>query len=183
MTQRSLSTAADRRSELVDAALSAFSRGGYAGTTITDVAHEAGISSAYVLKLLGGKEQLFVAALDRCFERIEETLAGAPMGGTPTEILDAMGDAYADLIADRTLLLIQVHAQSVAAIPAIGDALRSGLARVTRFAKERSGAADADVQRFIAFGQLCHLVVTAGIADVDDDWARALTDGLRHPEI
>jgi len=35
-----------------------------------------------------------------------------------------MGDAYADLIADRTLLLIQVYAQSVAAVPTIGDAIR-----------------------------------------------------------
>ena len=183
MMQRSLSTAADRRVAIVSAALAAFSRGGYAGTTITDIAREAGISSAYVLKLFGGKEALFVAALETCFERIEQTLAAAPVGPTPTETLDAMGDAYAALIADRALLLIQVHAQSVAMLPAVGDALRAGLARVTRFAKQRSGASDGDVQRFIAYGQLCHLVVTSGIVDVDDDWARTLTSGLRHPKI
>lgn len=183
MTPRSLSTAAERRSAIVTAALTTFSRGGYAGTTITDIAREAGISSAYVLKLFGDKESLFVAALDRCFERVEQALADAPTSGTPAEVLDAMGDAYAGLIADRTLLLIQVHAQSVAAIPAIGDSLRSGLARITRFAQQRSGASDSDVQRFIAYGQLCHLVVTSGIAGLDDDWARALTVGLRHPEI
>ncbi|OLT51739.1 TetR family transcriptional regulator [Cellulosimicrobium sp. CUA-896] len=183
MRQRALSTAADRRSEIVSAALTAFSRGGYAGTTITDVAREAGVSSAYVLKLFGGKKVLFVAALDKCFERIEEALAAAPAGLTPVASLDAMGDNYADLIADRTLLLMQVHAQSVAMHPAIGDSLRAGLARITRFAKQRSGAADREVQRFIAYGQLCHLVVTSGIADLDDDWAHTLTDGLRHPEI
>ncbi|WP_084502719.1 TetR/AcrR family transcriptional regulator [Microbacterium indicum] len=65
MSGRSLSTAADRRSAIVSAALASFSRGGYAGTTIADIANEAGISSAYVLKLFGGKETLFVAALDR----------------------------------------------------------------------------------------------------------------------
>jgi len=183
MTERSLSTAADRRSTIVSAALTAFSRGGYAGTTIANIANEAGISSAYVLKLFGGKEALFVAALERCFERIEETLSAIGGDGTPAKILDEMGDAYADLIADRTLLLIQVHAQSVATTPAIGDALRAGLARITRFAKQRSGAEDGDVQRFMAYGQLCHLVVTSGISDVDADWAHTLTDGLRHPEI
>lgn len=183
MTPRSLSTATDRRSAIIDAALAAFARGGYAGTTITDIAQEAGISSAYVLKLFGGKEAVFVAALDLCFERIEMTLASAPATGTPQQILDAMGDAYADLIADRTLLLIQVHAQSVAMIPAIGDALRAGLARITRFASQRSGAEEADVQRFMAYGQLCHLVVTSGVAELDDDWARTLTSGLRHPKI
>ena len=183
MSERSLSTAADRRSAIVSAALRAFSRGGYAGTTIADIAHEAGISSAYVLKLFGGKAALFVVALERCFERIEETLSATQANGTPVDILDAMGDAYADLIADRTLLLIQVHAQSVATVPVIGDALRAGLARITRFAKQRSGAENHDVQRFMAYGQLCHLVVTSGIGDLDDDWAHTLTDGLRHPEI
>lgn len=131
----------------------------------------------------GQKEALFVAALERCFEHIEETQSAIQVNGTPVAILDAMGDAYADLIADRTLLLIQVHAQSVATVPAIGDALRAGLARVTRFAKQRSGAENRDVQRFMAYGQLCHLVVTSGISEVDADWAHTLIDGLRHPEI
>lgn len=182
MAPRTLSSADARRPEIIDAALVAFSRGGYGGTTVTDVAGEAGISSAYVLKLFGGKEALFVAALETCFDRIERTLADAHASGSPAEILDALGAAYAALIADRTLLLIQVHAQSVATIPAIGDALRAGLARIIRFAKQHSGAEDHEVQRFIAYGQLCHLVVTSGIAEVDDDWSRILTDGIRHPE-
>ncbi|MEK8225848.1 hypothetical protein NKG05_06905 [Oerskovia sp. M15] len=33
-------------------------------------------------------------------------------------------------------------------------------------AKERSGAADAAVQHFIAYGQLCHLLVAADIESV-----------------
>jgi hypothetical protein len=59
--------------------------------------------------------------------------------------------------------------------------LRRGLARITRFATVRSGAEPAAIQRFIAFGQLCHLIVTAGIEDVPEAWARTLTDGIRHP--
>ncbi|MGO3327202.1 TetR/AcrR family transcriptional regulator [Gordonia sp. (in: high G+C Gram-positive bacteria)] len=181
---KTLSTAESRRPLIVAAALRAFSRGGYGGTTVADVAREAGISTAYVFKLFPGKEQLFVAAVDACFDQIEATLASAdtpPRPASPTAILDELGDAYADLIADRTLLLIQVHAQSVAGLPVIGDALRRGLARITQFAKERSGGTDHDVQRFIAYGQLCHLVVAAGIADVDEEWARILSLDLRHP--
>lgn len=185
MNQRTLSTAADRRPSIVNAALTAFARGGYAGTTVSDIAREAGISSAYVLKLFGGKEALFIAALDSCFERIEKQLASAvkdDTSQTPAEILNAMAGSYAELIADRTLLLIQVHAQSAATIPAVGKAFRTGLSRITYFAKERSGASDSEVQRFIAYGQLCHLVVTAGVADIDQDWAHILAGGLRHPE-
>jgi len=77
--------------------------------------------------------------------------------------------------------MLQVHAQSASAEPEIRDALRRGLARITRFATTRSGA-DADaVQHFIAYGQLCHLIVTVGLEDVPEAWARALTHGIRHP--
>lgn len=184
MAREQLSTAESRRPEIVRAGLREFSRGGYRGTTVADVAREAGISSAYVFKLFSGKEQLFVAALKDCFAQIAETIeqaAAATAGGADAK-LDAMGAAYAGLIADRSLLLIQVHAQSAADVPAIGDALRSGLARVTRLAKETTGADDPAVQRFIAYGQLCHLIVTTDLADVPEDWARSLVLGMDHPD-
>lgn len=184
MPTAKLSTAELRKPVIAAAALRAFSRGGYVGTTVADIASEAGISSAYVFKLFPGKERLFVAALDTCFDRIEVALESAARSrtATPTEILDALGDAYAELIVDRTLLLIQVHAQSVASVPAIGDALRTGLARIIRTAKATSGADDHAVQRFMAYGQLCHLIATADITEVDDDWARTLSHGIRHLE-
>src|SRR3954470_19793029 len=181
---RTLSTADDRRDAVLDSAIAVFAVSGYLGTPIAAIAAHADISPAYVFKLFPGKEGLFVAALERCFERIEAALeqgARASDGGTPTEILDAMGDAYAALIADRSLLMLQVHAQSASAEPEIRDALRRGLARITRFATTRAGA-DADaVQHFIAYGQLCHLIVTVGLEDVPEAWARALTHGIRHP--
>ncbi len=51
------------------------------------------------------------------------------------------------------------------------------------FAKERSGAPDDDVQRFIAFGQLCHLIVTTALDDETGEWARIVSAGIRHPDI
>lgn len=180
-----LSTADVRRPIVAKAALREFARGGYHGATVADVAREAKISPAYVFKLFPRKETVFVAALDECFVQILEALAeGADAADAQTSdgVLDAMGAAYAGLIRDRDLLMLQVHAQSVADIPEIGEALRSGLARVTEFVKERSGAADDDVQRFIAYGQLCHLLVTARVEDVPASWARILSHGIRHPE-
>lgn len=180
-----LSTADVRRPIVAKAALREFARGGYHGATVADVAREAKISPAYVFKLFPRKETVFVAALDECFVQILEALAeggDAADAQTSDGVLDAMGAAYAGLIRDRDLLMLQVHAQSVADIPEIGEALRSGLARVTEFVKERSGAADDDVQRFIAYGQLCHLLVTARVEDVPASWARILSHGIRHPE-
>ncbi|MFL0410284.1 TetR/AcrR family transcriptional regulator [Microbacterium paludicola] len=179
-----LSTADQRRPVVTDAALRRFSQRGFHATTVADVAAEAKISPAYAFKLFPRKEALFVAALELCFARILEALAegaDAAPDPRPEGVLDAMGDAYARLIQDRTLLMLQVHAQSVADVPEIGSALRAGLARITTFAKDRSRADDDAVQRFVAYGQLCHLIVTAGIEDVPDAWAQILVRGIRHP--
>jgi len=187
MTMRSSppSIAEARRPVVAAAALNQFARGGLHGTTVADVAREAKISPAYVFKLFPGKESLFVAALEMCFDEVVEALehgADTAAERTPSAILDAMGGAYAKLIGDRRLLMMQVHAQSVADVPEIGDALRAGVAKITRFAKSRSGGSDDQVQRFIAYGQLCHLLVTAGIDGLSDDWAAILDHGIRHPD-
>lgn len=179
-----LSTAEQRVATVVAAAVTDFSITGYLGTPIASVAARAKISPAYVFKLFPSKERLFVAALDRCFERVVEALAqgaDAAASQSPVDVLDGMGMAYADLISDRELLMIQVHAQSAAEVPEIGAALRRGLERVTSFASSRSRADDRAVQRFIAYGQLCHLIVTAGLDSQSGAWAAMLTDGIRHP--
>lgn len=180
-----LSTADARRPVVAAAAVTEFARRGYHATTVADVARAAKISPAYVFKLYAGKEALFIAALEACFDAILKALeAGADAADdqSPDSVLDAMGDAYAHLISDRALLMLQVHAQSVADIPEVGRALRSGLARVTTFAKSRSGGTDTAVQRFIAYGQLCHLIVTTQLDGRAEDWAVLLTDGITHPD-
>jgi AcrR family transcriptional regulator len=184
MTTRSsiLSTADSRRPLVAAAAMREFARGGFHSTTVADVARQAKISPAYVFKLYARKESLFVAALDTCFTEILVALAeGADNSPeqTPTALLDSMGDAYAELIRDRVLLKLQVHAQSVADIEEIGVAFRAGLERVTDFAKQRSGGTDDEVQRFMAYGQLCHLLVAARIDEIPAEWARIVSRGIR----
>ena len=180
----SLSTAQVRRETVIQSAVMVFAQSGYLGTPVTAIAEHAQISPAYVFKLFPSKEQLFIAALERCFALVMAALArGAEASAdqTPDDILWAMGGTYAELISDRALLMLQVHAQSAASVPEIGMAFRQGLKDITLFVKTRSGAADEQVQRFIAYGQLCHLVVTASLEDDASAWTHLLTAGLRHP--
>lgn len=186
MTKRgaTLSKSDVRRDAVVDAAIAEFARTGYHGTPINAVAAKAEISQAYVFKLFPGKVALFVAALDRCFELVERAMstgAARAHGTDPDQILHEMGGAYAELISDKNLLMLQVHALSAADIPEIAEAVRRGLARVTEFAKARSGAKDTAVQQFIAVGQLCHLITALGLDEHEGDWAAVLTAGIRHP--
>lgn len=168
----------------MDAAVTVFARGGYHGGTVAEVGVQAGISPAYVFKLFGSKTALFVEALDRCFDRIMVALdrgADQVPDQSPAEVLQEMGGAYAQLIGERALLMLQVHAQSASDIPEIAAALRHGVARVTELARSRSGGTGTQVQDFIARGQLCHLLVTTSTAGMDEQWARTLEHGIRHP--
>ncbi|MEU4339751.1 TetR/AcrR family transcriptional regulator [Nocardia sp. NPDC023852] len=165
-----------------DAAIAEFARSGFHGTPINTVAMRAGISPAYVFKLFPSKVELFVAALDRCYELVQQAMAaGATQAGDggPEKILHETGGAYAQLIVDKSLLMLQVHAQSAADIPEIAEAGRRGLRRVTEYAKTRSKAEDDQVQRFIAYGQLCHLITTLELDGHDAEWAGILTAGIR----
>lgn len=183
--ERTLSTAETRKAKVIDAAIATFARAGYHSTTIAHVAGEAGISPAYVSKLFSSKTQLFVAALRECYDRILRTLekgAEEAEGTSPSELLWAMGGAYADLIADRDLLMLQVHAQAATEISEIAETVRQGISEVTRFAASRTGAEPGEVQRFIAFGQLCHLLTNIQAFDLDDGWAAILTEGIRHTD-
>lgn len=180
------STAEARRADVIAHAVAAFARTGYFATRVGEVAEAAGISEAYVFRLFGDKLGLFLAAFDHgCVQIVAALAAGAERaqgaGTTPADVLDAMADAYADLIADRALVALQVHAQSAAGVPEIGAAVRHAYETVVTFVQARSGADDASVQRFMAYGQLCHLIATTGLDAVAAPWARLLTAGIRHP--
>lgn len=181
-TRTNLSDAETRREAIIEAAVRVFAEKGYASTPVTEVAAKAGISQAYVFKLFPTKEGLFLAAIERCYQRIEETMAAAAAREAhngPQAALDAIAEDYARLIVDRDMLMLQVHAQAATDIPAVRDAVRGGVARIVKLAKS-IGADDETAQRMIAWGQLCHLVVTLGIVDSPEDWAKILTKGLRH---
>lgn len=178
-----LSTSEARREAVIRSAVTVFARSGYLGTPVSAVAEHAEISTAYVFKLFPRKEDLFVAALGRCFNLIQNALeagAAAVSDQTPEAILTAMGGAYAALIADRSLLMLQVHAQSAATVPEIAAALRNGLRQIVSFVKARSLAPDEAVQQFIAYGQLCHLITVADLDGNPAEWAHLLTNGIQH---
>ena len=179
------STARARRQEVLSAACDVFARSGYHATTVVDVAEATGISQAYVMRLFGSKLGLFVSVVDECNGRVASALAEAAdqvPGGTPGAVLDAMYGAYAGLISERSLIMVQVHAQSVADIPEIRDAVRRGLRTLVESVTVRSHASDAQVQRIVAFGMLCQLIVAVGLDDVHLPWAQTLARGIQHPD-
>ncbi|MFI9611877.1 TetR/AcrR family transcriptional regulator [Streptomyces sp. NPDC052023] len=182
--QRRLSTAEERRETVLRTAIGAFAARGYFGTTTTEVAKAAGISQAYVYRLFPNKEALFTAVVEQCFVQVRaafERGAAEAKGSTPEAVLKSMGDAYARLISDNDLLLVQLHAQAAAiSEPAVRDAVRAGYARMVEYVRGASGGGAEQIQQFFATGMLCHLIVSIDATAVDAPWTRTLAAGIAH---
>ncbi|GAA2592118.1 TetR/AcrR family transcriptional regulator [Winogradskya consettensis] len=184
MPSSNRSTAAARRQEVLDAAVSVFAERGYHGASVQEVARRAAISEPYVYRLFGNREQLFTAAIEQAFELISHALGEASQrrgDASPQQLLDAMAERYIELIADGRLLRVQLHAQAAAAAePAIQTVVRAAYRGLVTDVSRWSGAADGPVQMFFARGMLCHLVVSIGVEDDQAPWVHTLAAGIRH---
>src|SRR5436190_18790002 len=127
MTTRTRLTAEERHEQLVTAAVTAFSFGGYAGTTTDQVARLAGVSQPYVIRIFRTKQELFIAAINRAGDRIEQRFRSAA-AEEPT--LASLGDAYEDLLAERELITLLLHGFAASADPAIGTPVRACFGRL-----------------------------------------------------
>lgn len=178
------STSGAQRVNVVAQAVAVFAKNGYYATPVTDVAAAARISPAYVFRLFPTKLGLFVAAVEHCYELMRKTMErgaeAADPGSDSEQLLAAMGDAYVELIRDRSVLMLALHAQSASDVPEIRQAVQRGVGKVVETVSALSGARPYAVQQFMAVGLLCQLIVTADLDNVDASWARTLTAGIRH---
>jgi AcrR family transcriptional regulator len=141
-----------------------------------EIAKAAGISQAYLFRLFPTKAELFTALVERCNARIERTFldaaAAAREKGQP--VMQAMGEAYIGLLADRHLLLNQLHAHAACDDPAIREQMRRGFARLVEIVEDESGAEPQDVRNFFAHGMLLNVLAAMQAQDVDEHWAQVL---------
>ena len=99
------------------------------------------MSQPYVFQLFGTKKDLFIAVTLHCFERTRiafEDAADRYDRGEVTEsvcdsALDAMGTAYMQLLADRTLLMAQLQAYAACSDPDVQATVRDAFAALHRF--------------------------------------------------
>src|SRR3954452_15191246 len=102
MTPKQLSTADQRREEVLGAAMGVFADRGFHGTSTAAAAQAAGISHAYLFKLVPTKSALAAAVAERCFQKTHATFGAAAERARRDgdEVLPAIGIAYAELVSD-----------------------------------------------------------------------------------
>ena len=173
---RTLSTAEERREEVLAAAERVFAARGLHGTPTMEIAKQAGISQAYLFRLFPTKAELFEALVRRCNERIERTFtqaaAAAREAGEP--VMPAMGLAYVGLLGDRTVLLNQLHAHAACDDPAIRRQMRAGFARLVDTIERETDATPDEIRNFFAQGMLLNVLAAMQAQDVDEHWAEVL---------
>jgi AcrR family transcriptional regulator len=163
-------SAAERREAVLEAAVAEFALRGLAGTSTEDVARRAGISQPYLFRLFPTKKALFLALVERCYQRIEDTFMAAAGDRTGEEALEAMGDEYERLLDDRTLLLLQMHAYAACEDPDIRAATRAGFKRLWSLAERLSGLPFDKIVSFFAMGMLMNVAAAMDLPAVDERW-------------
>jgi len=168
----------ERRREIVEAATREFAVGGLHGTPVGAIAKRVGVSQPYLFQLFGTKKALFIAAVRRTFERTVAAFrtAAAEAGedaGTEAVLME-MGLAYHQLLADRRLLLMQMQAYAASEDEEIREVVRDEMLRLVSFVQSASGAPDAAVREWLAYGMLMNVVAALDLTEVDADWARMM---------
>jgi AcrR family transcriptional regulator len=172
-------SAAERREQILAAALHEFARAGLHGTSTEDIARRAGISQPYLFRLFGTKKELFLASVERCMGETKEVFVDAAAGKQGAEALEAIGGAYLELIEDRTRLLGQLQAYAACDDADVCAAVREGYGELVEYVERVSGAEPEVVSAFFAKGMLLNVITAMSLLDADEPWAQRLVAGCR----
>ncbi len=158
-----------------------FAAAGLRGGSTETIARRAGITQAYVFRLFGTKEQLFLACVDAAFERMRLAMVAAAGGATGIEALTAMGGEYNAMLADRTTLLLQLQGTAAAAAGdgEVREAVRASFGRLWQSVADTCRLDPVTVKAFLAFGMLLNTNAALEVADVGERWARQARTRIR----
>jgi AcrR family transcriptional regulator len=173
-------SADERRKTVLKAAMAEFAEGGYAGTSTEAIARRAELSQPYLFRLFGTKRDLFIATVRLMHERIEEAFRTAADGLTGIDALAAMGEAYHELLSERDLLLVQMHAYAASSDPEIRRTAREGFRHLWSVVAQLTGLHEEWVRRFFAQGMLMNVLAAFDAAELDESWARACQPDPEH---
>jgi len=186
MGRRAGVSAEETRAELLDAAMKVLLEKGYAGTRVSEIAREAGVSSGAIYNHFASKTELLTAAIEEQSPNAISDLMGS---GDPATVLDAFATIGRLLPEGRNVLgptLLELIATStrdpeVAAV--VGDEfttkerIAADLVRAAQDANEVDTSLDAEaLVRFTTMVALGSIAVNAlGLKQVDDDsWAQVI---------
>src|SRR5438067_11462644 len=171
-------SAAERKDDLLVAAMIEFAERGLEGTSTEDIARRAGISQPYLFRLFGTKKELFIATVTRCFRETLELFQRAAEGKRGQEAMDAIGHAYmGQLETNRTWLRAQMQAYAASDDPEIRAVVRAGYGDLIAYVRRVSDADWPTVWQFFASGMLMNVLASMQVTDNPEPWMQDLRAG------
>jgi AcrR family transcriptional regulator len=166
--------AAERREELIDAAVHEFAHGGLHGTPVERIARRVGVAQPYVFSLFPSKRDLFLAALERSFERVAQTFRDGARdfteGNAPADCEDAlmaMGRAYKEmLVSDRDYLMLQHQSYAACDDDVVRACVRRRYAELVELAQQLSAAEPERIDDFFRYGMAFNVAAALGVEDL-----------------
>lgn len=151
---------ATRKAQILDAAAELFAQQGYYKTTTAMVAKTVGVTQPYVFHFFKSKEALFLAVLDRGFDRLVRAFSAVE--SPQEELVHRMGHAFKELlVTHRNEILLVMQAYSIPE-PAIREEVKGKFAAIHdrvshRFAEAGIPDAASQAGNFIGTGMLIAL--------------------------
>jgi AcrR family transcriptional regulator len=171
-------SAAERKDDVLDAAMIEFAERGLEGTSTEDIARRAGISQPYLFRLFGTKKELFLATVTRCYRETLEMFQRAAEGKRGEEALQAIGQAYMEqLLADRTWLRAQMQAYAASEDPEILAVVRAGYGDLVAYVRRVSDADWPTVWSFFGTGMLLNVLSSMHVNEDPEQWMQDLYNG------
>jgi AcrR family transcriptional regulator len=139
------------------------------------------VAQPYVFSLFGSKRELFLAAVHRGFQYIEELFTRAAAEYDPAIALPdatvrtALGHAYVEMLeSDRDHLMLQHQAYAACEDEVIRDAVRRDYAHLVAHVQELTGADDEEIDDFMRYGMWLNVAAAMGVEDlsVGCEWVR-----------
>jgi AcrR family transcriptional regulator len=182
-TPRRRVPAAERREELIAAAVHEFARGGLHGTPVERIARRVGVAQPYVFSLFATKRELFLAAIERSFQTVADAFTRAAAeyarGRGPKrceDTLAAMGAAYRQLLmSDRDHLMLQHQAYAACEDELVRERVRRRYAELVELVRELSGAEPEQLDDFVRRGMALNVAAALGVAELSSTapWVRS----------
>jgi len=158
-------SAEERREDVLQAALLEFAMGGPERTSTSDIAERAGISQPYLYRLYPTKQALFLAAIERTFEKVCALFEQCVGDKTGQEAREAMALAYSELLSsDRTFLKLQMQAYAASTDDEeVRKVTMRCYARLWDEVVTLTGMTTEETREFFAFGMLCNVAAAFGL--------------------
>ncbi len=171
-------SAAERREEILHAAVERFGQTGLHGTSTEAIARDVGVSQPYLFRLFGTKKELFIAAVRWGFDHTVEVFHEA--GEAASDHHDAfrrIGLAYEQLIADRRYLGIQLQAYATTDDSEIRAEVEAGFGRLVTEIIRQTEASPQQLAAFLGRGMLMNVAGSMGVLESRSGWAAYVREG------